>query len=194
MKILLIDFNDSFTAILAQSISLASDNVDVKIEKISDVKPQILPDEYDGILLGPGPGYVEEYPVAFEIIEKNAKKIPILGVCLGHQIIAKLYGAVLSNMHTVRHGNKAFIKHFGNSQLFDGVPKQFAAGLYHSWVVEKLSSDLEVTSVRMDDYAIMSLKHKNLPIEGVQFHPESFMTDYGKIILRNWLLICNAYD
>ncbi len=187
MKILLIDFNDSFTAILAQTLAEAYKETVVVVRNIGEVSSTDYSNEYDGIVLGPGPGHVNEYKTAFEIVEKNAGAIPVLGICLGHQIISYMFGAKLVNLNRVSHGKKTEMQHYGNSVLFSGVPEVFYGGLYHSWVVDDLPDSLEITSVKREDNLIMSVKHKTLSIEGLQFHPESYMTEYGKIMLANWL-------
>ena len=193
MKILLVDFNDSFTAILAQTLAESYENTTVIVKNISSAISKDYSKEYDGIVLGPGPGHVTEYKRAFEIVEKNAGILPILGICLGHQIISYMFGAKLINLPQVSHGKKAEMQHCGNSLIFTYVPTLFYAGLYHSWVVDKWPETLEVTSVKRDNDLIMSIKHKILAIEGLQFHPESYMTAYGKRMLGNWIgLVCDT--
>ncbi len=186
MNILLVDFNDSFTAILKQSVEKAgSQNVDVA--NILEIKNFASIENYNGIILGPGPGYVDEYPGAFELLDRVENKIPVLGICLGLQIIAVKYGGTLKNLGKVFHGKKCEIRHLSNSFLFDGISETFYAGLYHSWAVDYPGNELEVSSFRTSDNVIMSLKHKSFAIEGLQFHPESFMTELGIRILSNWI-------
>ncbi len=186
MNILLVDFNDSFTAILKQSVEKAgARNVDVA--NILEVKNIANTENYNGIILGPGPGYVNEYPQAFELLDNVENKISVLGICLGLQIIAVKYGGTLQNLGKVYHGKKCKIRHLSNSVLFDGISETFYAGLYHSWAVDNPGEELEPTSVRLYDNVIMSLKHKTLYIEGLQFHPESYMTDNGIKMFSNWI-------
>ena len=196
MRVLLIDFNDSFTAILAQSLRLAGHLENLEIKNIDFVFSEKIVNKYDGVVLGPGPGYVEEYTFVYKIIEECIGNIPVLGICLGHQIISKFFGAKLKNLNTVNHGSRVEVFHFSNTFLFNNISTGFKVGLYHSWVVEQVSPVLQITSVSAVDNLIMSVRHKEYPIEGLQFHPESYMTEYGNTILKNWLYLVrhNTYD
>ena len=185
-KILLFDNYDSFTYNLVHAIkSIGYKNVDVyrndKIE-LSQV------DQYDKIILSPGPGLPSESGLMMQLIKEYAKKKSILGVCLGHQAIAEAYGAKLENIPKVFHGVQTAIKIVGEDYLFKGLPKEILAGRYHSWIVskDKFSTELEITA---EDEAgdIMALKHKELDLHGVQFHPESILTPEGVQIIQNFL-------
>jgi anthranilate synthase component 2 len=186
IKILLFDNYDSFTYNLVHAIkSLGYDNVDVyrndKIE-LSQI------DQYDKIILSPGPGIPSEAGIMMEVIKKYAGKKSILGVCLGHQAIAEVFGAKLENISTVFHGVQTAIKIVKEDYLFAELPKEILAGRYHSWIVSKsdFPSELEVTAV--DEAGdIMALKHKTLDLHGVQFHPESILTPDGVQIIQNFL-------
>ena len=186
IKILLFDNYDSFTYNLVHAIkSLGYDNVDVyrndKIE-LSQI------DQYDKIILSPGPGIPSEAGIMMELIKEYANHKSILGVCLGHQAIAEAFGAKLENISTVFHGVQTAIKIVKEDYLFAELPKEILAGRYHSWIVSKsdFHSELEVTAV--DEAGdIMALKHKTLDLHGVQFHPESILTPDGVQIIQNFL-------
>lgn len=186
IKILLFDNYDSFTYNLVHAIkSLGYENVDVyrndKIE-LSQI------DLYDKIILSPGPGLPSEAGIMMEVIKKYAGKKSILGVCLGHQAIAEVFGAKLENIATVFHGVQTAIKIMKEDYLFAGLPNEILAGRYHSWIVSKsdFPDELEVTAVdKAGD--IMALKHKTLDLHGVQFHPESMLTPDGVQIIQNFL-------
>ena len=186
IKILLFDNYDSFTYNLVHAIkSLGYENVDVyrndKIE-LSQI------DLYDKIILSPGPGLPSEAGIMMEVIKKYAGKKSILGVCLGHQAIAEVFGAKLENIPTVFHGVQTAIKIMKEDYLFAGLPNEILAGRYHSWIVSNndFPSELEVTAV--DEAGdIMALKHKTLDLHGVQFHPESMLTPDGVQIIQNFL-------
>lgn len=187
MKILVFDNYDSFTynlVHLVQKITTEPVNVfrndQITMEKIG---------EYDKIILSPGPGIPEEAGLLLPLIRQYALSKSILGVCLGHQAIAESFGAKLFNMPHVFHGvaNKIIT---GNDPgfLFEDVPENFQAGRYHSWVVDEknLPVELRVTA-RDEEGRIMALQHLSLDISGVQFHPESIMTEYGEKIISNFL-------
>lgn len=185
-KILLFDNYDSFTYNLVHAIkSLGYQNVDVyrnnKI-KLSQVN------QYDKIILSPGPGLPSEGGLMMQLLKEYAKTKSIMGVCLGHQAIAELFGAKLVNISNVFHGVQTAIKIMGNDYLFKGLSKEILAGRYHSWIVSKedFPNELEITA---EDEAgdIMALKHKQLDLHGVQFHPESILTPEGVQIIQNFL-------
>ncbi len=185
-KILLFDNYDSFTYNLVHAIkSLGYQNVDVyrndKI-KLSQVN------QYDKIILSPGPGLPSEGGLMMQLLKEYAKTKSIMGVCLGHQAIAELFGAKLVNIPNVFHGVQTAIKIMGNDYLFKGLSKEILAGRYHSWIVSKedFPNELEITA---EDEAgdIMALKHKKLDLHGVQFHPESILTPEGVQIIQNFL-------
>lgn len=186
VKILLFDNYDSFTYNLVHVIkSLGYEGVDVyrndKIELL-----QI--DQYDKIILSPGPGIPSEAGLMMQLIEQYADKKSILGVCLGHQAIGEAFGGTLENIPTVFHGVQTAINIVSEDYIFAGLPKQIQAGRYHSWIVsnKNLPADIEVTAID-DQGDIMALKHKKFDLHGVQFHPESILTPDGKRIIQNFI-------
>lgn len=189
-KILVLDNYDSFTFNLVHYLQeLLKHPVEVQRND------EITLDEvahYDAIVLSPGPGVPSEAGIMPELILRYAGKIPIFGVCLGHQAIGEAFGAQLENLSEVYHGLETPVEVLVESELlFMGVPKIFQAGRYHSWAVrrEALPDCLEITAVD-EQGAIMALRHKTLNVRGVQFHPESIMTPFGKKMLENFLAFC----
>jgi len=144
---------------------------------------------YDKILISPGPGIPEEAGLCLDLIKAYGSVKSILGVCLGHQAIAEAYGGSITNLSRVYHGVTGRMKQLvDNEYLFEGVPPQFDAGRYHSWVVEHdgLPAELEIT-VENDEGYIMAVRHRQFDVRGVQFHPESVLTEYGGRMILNWL-------
>lgn len=186
-KILIIDNYDSFTYNLVHLVKqITNDLVDVKRNDkftISDVE------QFDKIILSPGPGIPSEAGLMPTVISEYSKLKPILGVCLGHQCIGEVFGAKLTNMAEVCHGKGINTKVIDpQDPLFKGVPSNFISGRYHSWMIsqEDFPDCLQITSID-DENRIMSLRHKQLKVFGVQFHPESVLTEHGKIIIENFL-------
>ena len=185
MKVIIIDNYDSFTYNLFGYVrDLGFDCQAVRNDKfeLKDLE------KYDKIILSPGPGIPSEAGLLLDVIKEYAGKKPILGVCLGHQAIGETFGGKLTNLTEVFHGVATSCKLNGNDYIFDGLPTEIEIGRYHSWVVDKenLADCLEVTSVSDEGY-IMSLRHKQFDIRGIQYHPESVLTPDGKTILKNWL-------
>ncbi|WP_107826262.1 aminodeoxychorismate/anthranilate synthase component II [Mucilaginibacter yixingensis] len=148
-------------------------------------------DAFDRILLSPGPGIPSEAGLLQPVIEKYAPTKSIFGVCLGQQAIAEVFGGKLHNLSRPMHGIATPIEVTdATEQLFAGLPQSFKVGRYHSWVVsrEGLPDSLEVTAIDAADDSIMALRHKEYDVRGVQFHPESVLTEFGKEMMRNWLL------
>jgi len=185
-KILLIDNYDSFTYNLAQLLD-ESNMCSFKIIK-NDVAKIDEISEFDKILISPGPGLPRSTNQLTEIIDKWHKLKPILGICLGMQAIAEYFRAKLYNMNDVFHGIKTKIKIIDkNETIFKDIPSTFETGLYHSWAVyEKLGKNLKLTAIS-ENNIIMGISHKKYNVKGIQFHPESYMTEYGKKIIENWL-------
>ncbi len=187
MKILVLDNYDSFTYNLVQYIErVHKEPVDVfRNDQISVEEAG----RYDKILISPGPGIPEEAGITLELIRAWGSSKSILGVCLGHQAIAEAYGGSIVNLSTVYHGVTGQMKQvLTGDYILEGVPVDFDAGRYHSWVVEPetLPGELEVT-VRNDEGFIMAIRHREHDVRGVQFHPESVLTEYGGRMILNWI-------
>jgi len=185
MKIIIIDNYDSFTYNLAGLIRTLGYEVDVVR---NDKFAMELLEQYDKIILSPGPGIPSEAGQLLEVIQSYAPKKSILGVCLGHQAIGESFGATLTNLTDVYHGvcTPADLK--GNDYIFDNLPNKIDVGRYHSWVVDtaQFPDCLEITATSSDG-CIMGLKHKTFDVHGIQFHPESVLTPDGKTIIENFL-------
>ena len=185
MNIVIIDNYDSFTYNLSQQLKALGAQVDVVRNdafQMSRLEP------YDKIVLSPGPGIPEEAGLLNDVIRRYAGRKPILGVCLGHQAIAEVFGGRLENLRTVYHGVQTPTHIINHDYLFEHLPETFEAGRYHSWVVSRsgLPDCLEVTAIS-DDGHIMALRHRTYDVRGIQFHPESILTPEGAQILQNWL-------
>lgn len=185
MKIVIIDNYDSFTYNLAHIIKKLGAELTVYRNDRFELE-QLNP--FDKILLSPGPGIPTEAGKMLNVITQFSGKKPILGICLGHQAIGEAFGATLENLTDVFHGIASPVHIVKEDYLFEGLPKTFEVGRYHSWVVSKnlFPSDLEITGVS-DEGQIMSLRHKYYDIRGIQYHPESVLTPNGEKILKNWL-------
>lgn len=186
MKILVIDNYDSFTYNLVQLLGsfdcklIVKRNDEININDIKKINP-------DKILISPGPGKPEDSKISLDAIKHFGKRIPILGVCLGHQAIAICFGGKVKTAKQLMHGKTSKIRH-NNSSVFKNIPQNFEAMRYHSLIIDKKSfpSELEITAETSDEL-IMGLKHKIHPITGIQFHPESILTMEGSKIIKNWL-------
>lgn len=185
MKIVIIDNYDSFTYNLSHLVKELGAEVTV-FRNDRFALPQL--EEFDKIILSPGPGIPSEAGLLLEVIRTYAGKKPILGVCLGHQAIGEVFGGKLENLSEVFHGIATEGTQFANDGLFDGLPRRITMGRYHSWVVSKdgFPDCLEVTA-ESDEGQIMALRHKTLDVRGIQFHPESVLTSDGRKMLQNWL-------
>ncbi|MEI6950189.1 aminodeoxychorismate/anthranilate synthase component II [Paraflavisolibacter sp. H34] len=195
-KILVFDNYDSFTYNLVHLVEkILGEKVDVYR---NDQIPLDQVEEYEKIILSPGPGVPSEAGLLLPLIERFAPTKSILGVCLGHQAIGEVFGGKLVNLTSVYHGVATPIHLIHKEQasgdgqphqdLFAGLPEQFEVGRYHSWVVsdENFPDSLEITARDVNGF-IMALQHKTYDVQGVQFHPESVLTPNGEVILRNWL-------
>lgn len=186
-KILLIDNYDSFTYNLFQLLNENAKDTEIKVLR-NDCFTLDQIDEYDGLIISPGPGLPEDAGLIVPIIQEFGKVKPILGVCLGHQAIGVAYGGTLINIPKVCHGISTKIQTRYNTTLFDNLPSSFQVGRYHSWVVNEdtLPSCLRITA-RDDNDMVMAMEHKEYKVTGVQFHPESVLTEYGKEMICNWI-------
>jgi anthranilate synthase component 2 len=187
MKILVLDNYDSFTYNLVQYIERVI-RAPVDVYRNDQIKVEEA-DRYDKILISPGPGIPVEAGITLELIRKYGASKSILGVCLGHQAIAEAYGGSIVNLSTVYHGVVGNMTQIVTGDyLLEGIPVEFDAGRYHSWVVEPetLPGDLEVTVKNNEGY-IMAIRHRVHDVRGVQFHPESVLTEYGGKMILNWI-------
>ena len=184
--ILIIDNYDSFTYNLVDIVACHTNdykvirNDELTIREVKALKP-------NKILISPGPGRPEDAGITEKVIRVMGKETPILGVCLGHQAIGKVFGGTIIHAPTLMHGKTSTINHDGQS-IFENIPNQFTATRYHSLVLnpDDVPEVLEVTA-RSDDDVIMGVRHRNFPVEGIQFHPESILTVEGPRIIKNWI-------
>ncbi len=191
MRVLMIDNYDSFTYNLVQYLgSLGADvevkrNDEVTVEEIKGMSP-------DAIVISPGPCTPMEAGVSVDVVRSFYKEIPILGVCLGHQSIGVAFGGKIVRAKRLMHGKTSQIFHDG-SDIFEGLPNPFTAVRYHSLVVEEKSlPDVLKITARSEDGEIMGIKHVEYPVFGVQFHPESVLSEHGLDLLRNFLNIAQS--
>jgi para-aminobenzoate synthetase component 2 len=184
--IVVIDNYDSFTYNLVQYLGelgaevVVERNDAVSVDDIREIAPR-------GVLISPGPGRPEEAGISLDVIAKLGPETPIFGVCLGHQSIAQHFGASVVRAERLMHGRTSEIIHEGRG-VFQSLPSPLTATRYHSLIVDRdtIPDELEVTAWT-DQGEVMGLRHTTLPIEGVQFHPESFLTEHGHELMRNWL-------
>jgi len=190
-RILVIDNYDSFVFNLVQYLGQLGVEVDVRRNDEVTVEDARA---YDGILLSPGPGTPEDAGVCMDVVRACAGEVPILGVCLGHQAIAAVYGGVVDRAPELLHGKTSLVEHRGEGVLA-GLPQPFTATRYHSLAVrpDTVPDVLEVTGTT-DSGVIMALRHREFAVEGVQFHPESVLTEGGHQLLANWLVVCGDAD
>jgi para-aminobenzoate synthetase component 2 len=190
-RILVIDNYDSFVFNLVQYLGQLGVDVDVRRNDAVTVDEAR---EFDGIMLSPGPGTPEDAGVCMDVVRECGGEVPILGVCLGHQVIAAVYGGVVDRAPELLHGKTSEVEHSGEGVLA-GLPQPFTATRYHSLSVvpESVPDVLEITGVT-DSGVIMALRHRELAVEGVQFHPESVLTEGGHRLLANWLVACGDAD
>jgi anthranilate synthase/aminodeoxychorismate synthase-like glutamine amidotransferase len=185
--LLVIDNYDSFTYNLVQYLGeLGADisvhrNDDVSVDEIEAMNPE-------RIVISPGPGRPEDAGVTPEVIRRFGHRTPILGVCLGHQAIGMVYGGTVCRANAPMHGKTSTVVHDGRG-VFSGITEPFQAGRYHSLVISNtgVPADLEVAARTREDDTIMAVRHRIHPVHGVQFHPESVLTNEGRRILRNFL-------
>jgi anthranilate synthase component 2 len=190
-RVLLLDNYDSFTFNLAQYLGeLGADvivrrNNEITVEEIEALRP-------DRIVISPGPGRPEDAGISVDVIKRLGERTPILGVCLGHQAIGYAFGGHVVSAPVLMHGKTSVIEHDGRG-VFGDLQQPFTAGRYHSLVVSEreLPADLEVTARAGEDGTVMGLRHRRWPVHGVQFHPESVLTEEGKRILQRFLAGCD---
>ncbi|MFA5347251.1 MAG: aminodeoxychorismate/anthranilate synthase component II [Methanoregula sp.] len=186
MNVLIVDCYDSFTFNLYQQVGKLGCNpvvltCDTPLERLQKTG-------CDRIILSPGPGTPEDSGVCLEVLETMSRTIPTLGVCLGHQAICATFGGEVIRARHLMHGKTSVIQHDGQG-IFTGIPPDFTATRYHSLVVKRdsLPADLQVSATSLDDHYVMGVRHIRYPIDGVQFHPESILSQEGDRIIRNFL-------
>jgi len=185
-RVVVVDNYDSFTYNLVQYIESLGGERDVRlndrvtVDQIREARPA-------GVLLSPGPGNPDEAGVTLSVIEQLSGTLPIFGVCLGHQAIGQAFGGKVIRAPELMHGKTSGIEHDGRT-IYRGLPSPFEATRYHSLIVEEASfPDVLEVSARTQKGEIMGLRHRKLAVEGVQFHPESILTDHGLRLIENWL-------
>lgn len=192
--LLVIDNYDSFTYNLVQYLGELGETLEVHrndaltVEQVGDMAP-------DAIVVSPGPCSPREAGISVDVIRRYGAGIPLLGVCLGHQAIGEAYGGVVTRANRVMHGKMSRLMHDGTG-LFAGIPSPFGVMRYHSLIVERatLPADLQVTAVAVDNVnEIHALQHRTHPVWGVQFHPESILTEHGRDLLVNFLALSRAF-
>ncbi|MCG3043069.1 aminodeoxychorismate/anthranilate synthase component II [Streptomyces fenghuangensis] len=188
-RILVVDNYDSFVFNLVQYLYQLG--AECEVLRNDEVRPEHARDSFDGVLLSPGPGTPEEAGVCVEMVRHCAASgVPVFGVCLGMQSMAVAYGGVVDRAPELLHGKTSPVSH-GDGGVFAGLPSPFTATRYHSLAVEPATvpAELEVTAWT-ETGVVMGLRHRELPVEGVQFHPESVLTEWGHLMLANWLAEC----
>jgi anthranilate synthase/aminodeoxychorismate synthase-like glutamine amidotransferase len=185
MKVLLLDNYDSFTYNLAQYLGelghapIVRRNDEITLDDVAALAP-------DRVVISPGPGRPEDAGISVELIRRFGARLPLFGVCLGHQAIGHAFGGEVVRAPALMHGKVSTVKHDGRG-VFSGVAQPFVAGRYHSLVISDPAPDtLEITA-RTEDGVIMGVRHREWPVHGVQFHPESVLTGEGRKILRNFM-------
>ncbi|MFT7612303.1 MAG: anthranilate synthase component 2 [Parvicellaceae bacterium] len=186
MKIIVIDNYDSFTYNLVQYVKDVS-GYDVVVKRNDQITLDELA-EFDKILISPGPGVPENAGITKALISRYAESKSILGVCLGMQAIAEVFGGEIENLSEVHHGVASMIKITGKDSLFKEVPSETEVGRYHSWAMKSdlIPEEIEVLATSSDD-CIMAIRHRTFDVKGVQFHPESVLTPFGKQMIKNWI-------
>jgi anthranilate synthase component 2 len=186
MKLLILDNYDSFTYNLVHLVEKLSDhsfdvfkNDRIKLEDVA---------AYDKILLSPGPGIPSEAGIMPDLLKRYHKTKSIFGVCLGMQAIGETFQGKLKNLDHVFHGLATTIHVLEKDKIFENCPQEFKSGRYHSWVIDEAHPGNDIITTAVDDTGlIMAIRHKTLDIRGVQFHPESILSEYGETIIKNWL-------
>ena len=190
-RVLVVDNYDSFVFNLVQYLGqLGAECTVLRNDEVAPADAR----QYDGVLLSPGPGTPEKAGVCVDLVREVAGEVPVLGVCLGHQAIAVAHGAVVERAPELLHGKTSEVLHEGTGVL-TGLPSPFTATRYHSLAVreDSLPAELEVTG-RTASGVVMALRHRDLALEGVQFHPESVLTEGGHQLLATWLVTCGDPD
>lgn len=185
MRILLLDNIDSFTYNIFHYLEQLGADVTVRTNRETF---SLADNRWDAVVLSPGPGLPTDAGCLMDVLDEAVKKgVPVLGICLGMQAIAQYFGGSIYNQAIVRHGQEALVIHNGKGNLFAEIPETFKVGLYHSWAVSHdLPGELQQTAVSADGI-MMALQHAELPVHGVQFHPESILSEHGLTLFANFL-------
>ena len=192
-RILVVDNYDSFVyTIVGYLRQMGAETVVVRNDAVADAGAVA---EYDGVLISPGPGTPAEAGSSMDVIRECARTgTPMLGICLGHQALAEVFGGVVSHAPELMHGKTSEVTHTGSS-VMDGLPSPFTATRYHSLAVENPTvPEVLIETAHTANGIIMGLQHRELPLHGVQFHPESVLTEGGHRLLANWLEVCGMPD
>ena len=184
VKLIIIDNYDSFTYNLVHYLEPYCQ--EITIFRNDEINHDLITNNHK-ILLSPGPGLPKENKKLMNTIKRYHLSNDIFGVCLGFQAIGQFFGAELNNMEKVRHGIQTKLEILNHDFIFKNVPNNIKIGHYHSWVIKNIPAQLNVTALDFENYA-MAFKHSELKISGIQFHPESILTDYGEKILQNWII------
>ncbi|MFL5762753.1 MAG: anthranilate synthase component II [Bacteroidia bacterium] len=186
MKILVFDNYDSFTYNLVHYLEKVSD-AEIEVHRNDKITLEEA-GKFDKILLSPGPGVPSEAGILLDVIRKYASSKSILGVCLGQQAIAEAFGGSISNLQQVYHGVATPVEVISKDSIFTDIPSKLNVGRYHSWVVNRsdLPAELEITAIDHEGN-IMAIKHRTYDVKGVQFHPESVLTEHGLKMIENWV-------
>ena len=183
-RLLVVDNHDSFVHILVDRLVVLGAVID--LVEADAIDPANALDGFDAVLISPGPGTPRDAGASIPVVHEALRRgMPLLGVCLGHQAIAEAFGGVVGAAPELMHGMVSQVSHDG-AGVFEGMPQPFDAGRYHSLAVAQVPDELRVTA-RTAEGTVMGLRHRTAPIEGVQFHPESVLTEHGDTLLRTWL-------
>ena len=187
MRILLLDNYDSFTYNLVHLVE-QFDGTTISVKRNDEISLEEV-DAYDSIILSPGPGLPHEAGIMMDLIKAYHSKKKILGVCLGHQAIAESFGGKLINLSRPSHGIGMETIIIDNEEpMFRNIPNKFITGRYHSWAVAADSLPQEIAITAIDTHeTVMAISHKKYPIKGIQFHPESILSEHGKVLIGNWI-------
>ena len=184
MKVLVLDNFDSFTYTLVDYLRQAG--AECRVVRNNEPLADLVNQPVDGVVLSPGPGRPRQAGWLMEVIDHYHARVPLLGVCLGHQALGEYFGATLTAAGRPMHGKVSTVRVLGDDELFWNVPHRFAVTRYHSLVLSGLPSNL-VCTAETNEGEVMAMRHRELPIWGVQFHPEAALTEYGLVVLKNWI-------